>query len=66
MMPKFLKPQSRAAFNKATFPSIILTEGDVIHTIEGNTNEEGPREGFEVCLRRRDLKRNNIDIFKVA
>lgn len=45
---------------------VIKAEGDVIHTIEGNTNDEGSREGFEVCLRRRDFKRNNIDIFKVA
>jgi hypothetical protein len=26
-------------------------EGDNIHTIEGNTNDEGSREGYEVCRR---------------
>ena len=30
--------------------------GDSIHTIEGNTNDEGSREGFEVCRRVRKIK----------
>ena len=29
--------------------------GDTIHTIEGNTNDEGSREGFEVCRRVRKI-----------
>jgi hypothetical protein len=41
-------------------------DDDWIHTIEGNTNDEGLREGFEVCRRMRNFKNNNIDIFKVA
>lgn len=24
-------------------------QGDIIHTIEGNSNEDGSREGYEVC-----------------
>ena len=28
-------------------------EGDWVHTIEGNTNDEGSREGFEVCRKKR-------------
>lgn len=36
-----------------------------IKTIEGNTNDEGSREGYEVCERKRDLKTKNIDIFKI-
>jgi hypothetical protein len=28
-------------------------ENDVIHTIEGNTNDDGSREGYEVCRRTR-------------
>jgi hypothetical protein len=32
---------------------IESVEGDVIHTIEGNTNDEGSREGYEVCRRTR-------------
>jgi hypothetical protein len=30
-------------------------EGEAMMTIEGNTNDEGSREGFEVCRRRRAL-----------
>lgn len=30
-------------------------EGDYIHTIEGNTNDEGSREGYEVCRRKREI-----------
>ncbi len=29
--------------------------GDKIHTIEGNTNDEGSREGYEVCRRVRKI-----------
>lgn len=28
-------------------------EDGIVHTIEGNTNDEGSREGFEVCRRTR-------------
>jgi hypothetical protein len=28
-------------------------DGDVVHTIEGNTNDTGAREGYEVCRRTR-------------
>ena len=45
---------------------VIGVEGDWIHTIEGNTNDEGSREGFEVCLRRRNFQAHKIDIYKVA
>jgi hypothetical protein len=34
-------------------------------TIEGNTNDEGGREGYEVCRRRRDLGAERIDVIKV-
>lgn len=30
-------------------------EGDTIHTIEGNTNDTGSREGYEVCRRYRKI-----------
>ena len=30
-------------------------EGDYIHTIEGNSNDEGSREGYEVCRRKRKI-----------
>jgi hypothetical protein len=29
--------------------------GNLVHTIEGNTNDEGSREGYEVCRRTRKL-----------
>lgn len=31
-------------------------EGDILHTIEGNTNDTGSREGYEVCRRTRRKK----------
>ncbi|MBI5805143.1 peptidoglycan-binding protein [candidate division TA06 bacterium] len=34
-------------------------------TIEGNTNDEGSREGYEVCRRRRDLGTEKLDVMKV-
>ncbi|MFY0627593.1 MAG: peptidoglycan-binding protein [Reichenbachiella sp.] len=39
--------------------------GDWIETIEGNTNDEGSREGYEVCARKRNFKTKNIDLFKL-
>lgn len=30
-------------------------EGELIHTIEGNTNDTGSREGYEVCRRKRKI-----------
>jgi hypothetical protein len=31
-------------------------EGTTLYTIEGNTNDDGSREGYEVCRRTRQLK----------
>jgi len=31
--------------------------GNTIHTIEGNTNDEGSREGYEVCRRVRKISK---------
>lgn len=45
---------------------IISVDDETIHTIEGNTNDEGSREGFEVCQRIRNFKTKDIDIFKVS
>lgn len=36
-------------------------EKNLIHTIEGNTNDEGSREGYEVCRRQR--KTNTIKAY---
>ncbi len=35
---------------------VLSTEDDLFHTIEGNTNDEGSREGYEVCQRIRGYK----------
>ena len=29
-------------------------EGDLLHTLEGNTNDDGSREGYKVCRRTRN------------
>jgi len=41
-------------------------EGDWFHTIEGNTNDEGSREGYEVCKRKRNFRNNNLDVYKLV
>ncbi len=41
-------------------------ENDWIHTIEGNTNDEGSREGYEVCARKRNFRTSNIDVYKLG
>ncbi len=35
---------------------VLSIEIDVFHTIEGNTNDDGDREGYEVCRRIRNYK----------
>ncbi len=32
-------------------------DGDKLYTIEGNTNDEGSREGYEVCRRERSVSK---------
>jgi len=32
-------------------------EGEFVNTIEGNTNDEGSREGYEVCRRKRPISK---------
>lgn len=43
----------------------IITDiqGDIIKTIEGNTNDAGSREGYEVCARTRGIKK--MDFIKI-
>lgn len=38
----------------------IRAEEDFFHTIEGNTNDEGSREGYEVCNRIRGYKKKDF------
>jgi len=39
---------------------VIQSENELFHTIEGNTNDEGSREGYEVCRRRRGYKNKDF------
>lgn len=34
---------------------VEMVENGYVHTIEGNTNDEGSREGYEVCRRQRKM-----------
>ena len=34
---------------------VVKIEGSVVHTIEGNTNDDGSREGYEVAKRKRPI-----------
>ncbi len=39
---------------------VVSARSDVFETIEGNTNDEGSREGFEVCRRIRGYKKKDF------
>lgn len=41
---------------------ITRIHADHLETWEGNTNDEGSREGFEVCRRKRYFLRQNVDV----
>ena len=64
-----LTPRTRLLFcSHITTHTGLITE---VHdgyfiTIEGNTNDEGSREGYEVCQRRRDYNRQNLDVFSLG
>ncbi len=42
---------------------VLSAEGDVLKTIEGNTNDDGSREGYEVCRRIRNLAKKDFVVF---
>lgn len=44
---------------------VVSAETDLFHTIEGNTNDEGSREGYEVCRRFRGYKKKDFIVFDV-
>ncbi len=69
--PRLIEPGDIFLISKTpwdwTHTGIITgLDDDWMHTIEGNTNDEGAREGFEVCRRMRNFQTRNIDIFKTA
>lgn len=39
---------------------VVQAENDFYHTIEGNTNDEGSREGYELCKRIRGYKKKDF------
>jgi hypothetical protein len=39
---------------------VTAARGDAFHTIEGNTNDDGDREGYEVCARVRGYERKDF------
>jgi hypothetical protein len=42
---------------------VVRAENEIIRTIEGNTNDDGSREGYEVCARTRGY--NNMDFILI-
>lgn len=45
--------------------AIEKMEGTVMHTIEGNSNDEGSRDGYEMCRGRRDAASGKYGIIKL-
>lgn len=45
---------------------VVSLEDDVFHTIEGNTNDSGEREGYEVCARVRGYKAKDFVVLPGA
>lgn len=45
---------------------ITAVHADHFETWEGNTNDEGSREGFEVCARIRNFHRQNVDVIQLG
>lgn len=37
--------------------AVVAVDGAYVRTVEGNSNDDGAREGYEVCRRRRAIKR---------
>ena len=44
---------------------VTETEDILFHTIEGNTNDEGSREGFEVCSHRRGYSSKDFVVLPI-
>jgi peptidoglycan hydrolase-like protein with peptidoglycan-binding domain len=45
---------------------VTRAEADVFHTVEGNTNDDGNRNGYEVCTRRRGYAGKDFIVFQPA
>ncbi len=69
--PERIKPGDIFLLQKSRYDWVhtgIITRriGDIIETIEGNTNNEGSRNGIAVMKRVRNYRKSKIDIFSVA
>ncbi len=42
---------------------VLSAESNIFHTIEGNTNDDGDREGYEVCRRIRNYESKDFIVF---
>jgi hypothetical protein len=64
----FLKRRTPTDWVHAGFALGMSGQGRdiVFSTIEGNTNDEGSREGYEACERKRSLQRSNYDFIRFA
>ena len=65
-----IKPGDIFLIQKSTFDwthtgIITAVFGEVIETIEGNTNFQGSRNGVAVMKRTRNLMRSKIDVFSI-
>lgn len=70
-LKKLVKPGDilNVAKNSYQWSHTALITGvhdDHFETWEGNTNDEGSREGFEVCMRVRNFKRQNVDVIRLG
>ncbi|MCP4570382.1 MAG: peptidoglycan-binding protein [FCB group bacterium] len=52
--------QRRTATDWTHTGLVVETDGKVFHTIEGNTNDGGSREGYEVCRRIRGFRKKDF------
>lgn len=59
----FLRQKTR--FDWTHTGIIINVEDEIFETIEGNTNDDGSRNGDRVCRRTRNFMRSKLDVFSV-
>lgn len=64
----FLRRKTPTDWTHAGFALSAIRVDDtlVFDTIEGNTNDEGSREGYEACRRKRSMAGENYDFVKFA
>ena len=56
----------KSAFDWVHIGLIVDVDGDYFHTIEGNSNDNGDRDGYELCRRMRKWVNRNIDVYKLS